>query len=133
MMCTCATHCTLSTYHDAACCNNGACTCTCHGDIKLFLDDERETPEGWLRVYTIEQAFFWLRSRRVTHLSLDNDLGKLDPTTEGFNVLDRMEEWVYYDPTFPIPIITIHSSNAARATSMRQTAAKLEAIRQQGS
>lgn len=128
-MCTCATHCTLNSYHDKGCCDAGACDCWCHGEIKLYLDDERETPDGWFRVYNIEQAFFWLRSRRVTHLSVDNDLGKLDPTTEGFNVLDRLEEWIYFDPSFPIPIITVHSANAGRTPAMRQVAAKLEAIR----
>lgn len=130
-MCGCSVHCTLNTYHDKGCCDAGACTCACHGSIKLYLDDERPTPEGWFRVYNINQAFFWLASRRVTHLSVDNDLGKLDPTTEGFNVLDRLEEWVYYDRTFPVPIITVHSANAGRTPSMKQVAAKLEAIRQQ--
>lgn len=130
-MCTCAVHCTLNAYHEKACCEQSACDCWCHGEIKLFLDDERDTPEGWFRVYNIDQAFFWLGSRRVTHLSVDNDLGKLDPSTEGFNVLDRLEEWVHFDSTFPIPIITVHSSNAGRVQSMRQVAAKLESLRQE--
>jgi hypothetical protein len=100
-------------------------------DIKLYLDDERDTPEGWVRVYGIEQAKTVLRSRRVSYLSVDNDLGNLDPKTEGFNLLDWLEESVYNDPTFPIPIITVHSSNAGRTPAMRQTAAKLEKIRQE--
>ncbi len=99
--------------------------------MKLYMDDERVTPEGWQRTYDIEETKKFLETRTVTHLSLDNDLGSLDPTTEGYNVLDWLEEQVYFDPTFPIPIIYIHSSNASRATSMRQVAAKLERIRQQ--
>lgn len=130
-MCTCAVHCTLNTYHESTCCSGKACPCWCHGNIKLFLDDERQTPEGWFRTYRVEDTLYWLSSRRVTHLSLDNDLGREDPNTEGFNVLNTLEEWLYIDQTFPVPIITIHSSNAARAMSMRQVASKLELIRQQ--
>lgn len=99
--------------------------------VKLYLDDDRQTPDGWVRVYGIEQAKTVLRSRRVSHLSVDNDLGSLDPKTEGFNLLNWLEETVHDDPTFPVPIITVHSANAGRAPSMRQTAAKLELIRQQ--
>lgn len=93
------------------------------------MDDRRETPEGWTRTYNVEDTLRMLGTCQVTHLSLDNDLGEGQP--EGYVVLDRLEEWVYDDPTFPVPIITIHSSNAARAPVMRQVAAKLEAIRQQ--
>jgi len=99
--------------------------------IKLYLDDERETPEGWLRVWGIEQAKLILRTRTVSHLSVDNDLGSLDPKTEGHHILSWLELQVYEDPTFPIPIITIHSANAGRVPSMRQVADKLEQIRQQ--
>lgn len=95
------------------------------------MDDERQTPEGWTRTYNIEETKELLLTRKVTHLSLDNDLGSEDPKTEGFNVLDWLEEQVYNDPTFPIPEMTVHSSNAGRAPSMRRTVAKLELIRQQ--
>lgn len=68
-MCTCAVHCTFNTYHEKACCEAPACRCFCHGDIILYMDDVRETPEGWFRTYTVEQTLYWLGSRRVTHLS----------------------------------------------------------------
>jgi hypothetical protein len=29
-MCTCATHCPNSTYHERACCDEVWCTCRCH-------------------------------------------------------------------------------------------------------
>lgn len=97
--------------------------------MKVYLDDERPTPSGWHRTYSVDETLHCLSSRTVTYLSLDNDLGSLDPTTEGFNVLNILEEWVHFDPTFPIPIITIHSSNASRVASMLKVVAKLEAIR----
>ena len=97
--------------------------------MKVFLDDERVTPTGWYRTFTVEETIDVLKTRRVLELSLDNDLGEGLP--EGFRVLDWLEEEVNNDPSFPIPIIAVHSSNASRAQSMRQTAHKLEYIRQQ--
>lgn len=99
--------------------------------MKLYMDDERPTPEGWVRTFTVDQTKAVLETRKVTHLSLDNDLGSLDPKTEGYNVLNWLEEMVYNDASFPIPIITIHSANAGRTPMMRMVAAKLELIRQQ--
>jgi hypothetical protein len=100
-------------------------------EIKLYLDDARPTPAGWARVFNIEDAKVVLNTRSITHLSVDNDLGSEDHTTEGYNLLNWLEEQVYFDPTFPVPIITVHSSNEGRAPAMRQVAAKLELIRQE--
>ena len=95
------------------------------------MDDARATPADWTRTYNIEETKALLLTRQVTHLSLDNDLGSLDPKTEGFNVLDWLDEVVNDDPTFPLPEMTVHSSNAGRAVSMRQAIQRLERIRQQ--
>lgn len=84
-----------------------------------------------MRTYDVPSTLQLLLTRTCTHLSVDNDLGGIDHTTEGFNVLNALEEWVFNDHTFPVPVITVHSSNAGRTPSMRQTAARLEAIRQQ--
>ncbi len=99
--------------------------------MMVYLDDKRETPAGWVRTYTVEQTKDALLTRQVTHLSLDNDLGSEDPKTEGFNVLDWLDEQVFNDPTFPIPEMQVHSSNAGRAPSMRRAIERLERIRQQ--
>lgn len=97
--------------------------------IRIYLDDEREAPRGWVRAYTVEEAKKLLLTRTASHLSCDNDLGEGEP--EGHTLLTWLEETVHFDPTFPIPLITVHSANAGRAPAMRQTAAKLEALRQQ--
>jgi hypothetical protein len=89
--------------------------------MKIFLDDERITPEGWIRTYSVEETIEYLKTRQVTHLSCDNDLGSLDVKTEGFNVLNWLEQEVFNDPSFPVPEITIHSSNASRVKSMLAT------------
>jgi hypothetical protein len=97
--------------------------------MKLFLDDERNTPEGWTRVYTVAEAIAYLSTRQVTHLSCDNDLGSLETAEEGFNVLNWLEEMVFNDPTFPVPEITVHSSNAARVKSMLATVESINRLK----
>jgi hypothetical protein len=97
--------------------------------MKVFMDDVRETPDGWFRTFTVEETIEKLKTRQVKFLSLDNDLG--DGLLEGFRVLDWLDEKLYNDPTFPVPEMTVHSSNAARAQSMRQVIRRLELIRRQ--
>ncbi len=86
--------------------------------MKVFLDDLRDTPDGWVRVYTVEETITLLESGVVTELSLDNDLG--EGLLEGYKVLDWLEEKVYFNPHFRIPAITIHSANASRVEYMKR-------------
>lgn len=97
--------------------------------MKVFMDDLRETPREWTRTYTVEETKTLLLTRQVTHLSLDNDLG--EGLEEGYKVLDWLEEMVYNDTTFPIPVITVHSANATRVEYMKRTITHMEHIRQQ--
>ncbi len=97
--------------------------------IKVFMDDARETPHGWHRTYTVDETIAVLQTRTVTHLSLDNDLGENQP--EGYKVLDWLEETVYNDTSFPMPEVTVHSSNASRVEYMHRTLRNIERIRQQ--
>lgn len=128
-MCTCPVHCTLNSHHEKSCCENPPCDCWCHESMMIYMDDDRQTPDGWYRTYRVEDTIYWLQSRRVTHLSLDNDLG--EGRQEGYKVIDWLEETVYFDKTFPLPEITVHSANASRADYMRRAAANIERIRQQ--
>lgn len=87
--------------------------------MMIYLDDERPTPEGWTRTYTVAQTidvFLNPNVGPVTHLSLDNDLG--EGQREGFQVLDWLEDRVAADPTFPVPIVLIHSANPVRRAYM---------------
>lgn len=96
--------------------------------MKIYMDDERVTPEGWMRTYTVEETITQLETRQVTHLSLDNDLG--EGLLEGWNVIDWLEEQVYNDPTFPLPEVTIHSANASRVEYMQRALRSIKNIRQ---
>jgi hypothetical protein len=97
--------------------------------IKVYLDDERCTPEGWVRTYTVEETIEKLETRQVYHLSLDNDLG--EGLQEGYKVLDWLEEKVYNTPSFPIPEISVHSANSSRVQYMLRACKSIERIRQQ--
>lgn len=97
--------------------------------MRVYLDDERETPVDWERTYTVEETIYLLSTRQVEALSLDNDLG--EGFREGFEVLDWLEKTIYNDETFPMPQITIHSANASRVEYMQRALRSIERIRQQ--
>lgn len=99
------------------------------GEMKVYMDDERHTPAGWERTFTVKQTIDKLMTRQVTHLSLDNDLGW--DQEEGYKVMDWLEETVYNDMSFPMPEITIHTANAARGAYMQRVLNNIERIRQQ--
>jgi hypothetical protein len=97
--------------------------------MKIYMDDARDTPNGWTRTYTVDETIKVLLTRTVTHLSLDNDLGDGQP--EGYKVVDWLEETIYNDMTFPLPEVTVHSSNASRVEYMQRALRSIERIRQQ--
>ncbi|MBF4323163.1 cyclic-phosphate processing receiver domain-containing protein, partial [Vibrio anguillarum] len=61
--------------------------------MKVYLDDERDTPEGWVRSYWPEEVIELLKSGNVTEISLDHDLGDDDHGT-GYDVVLWIEEAV---------------------------------------
>ena len=76
--------------------------------IKIYLDDVREAPKGWLLVKNAEHAIWWLKFEGVGEISLDHDLGEGQLT--GYDVVKWIEKEVYTNDFVP-PIIHIHSSN----------------------
>lgn len=86
--------------------------------MKVFLDDERATPKGWVRCHWPEEVIELLHSENVTEVSLDHDLGD-DARGTGYDVLLWIEEAVASRGWTP-PILSVHSAN----TSARQ---KMEA------
>ena len=93
--------------------------------VKLFLDDERQTPEGWVRVYWPDEAITLLRTGEVTEISLDHDLGD-DVRGTGYDVILWIEEAVQLRSFVP-PRIHVHSANAAARIRMH---AGIKAIEQ---
>lgn len=96
--------------------------------MKIFLDDERQTPDGWVRCYWPKDVIKHLMTGECTHLSLDHDLGD-DSIGTGYDVLMWLEEQVFISRTFPIPEITIHSSNASAAQRMRAAVESIKRLK----
>ena len=87
---------------------------------KLYLDDERMTPDGWERVYTAHEAIAALRTGTITHISLDHDLGDLDGDCgDGYDVACFIEAGAYHG-TLPKLVWAIHSANPVGAQRMKE-------------
>ena len=86
--------------------------------MKVYLDDERETPEGWVRVYWPDEAIRLLSDGCVTEISLDHDLGDDDRGT-GYDVVLWVEEAVATEGFVP-PLMKVHSANSSAREKMER-------------
>jgi hypothetical protein len=84
--------------------------------MKVYLDDERATPEGWHRVYWPDEAIALLQTEKVTEISLDHDLGD-DQRGTGYDVILWIEEAVITRGFVP-PKISVHSANSSAREKM---------------
>ena len=87
--------------------------------IKIFLDDLRPTPDGFIRTYTVEETIKAILEHdgNIDTVSLDNDLG--DGLDEGRKVMDWIEASAYFDMLRPIPNLLIHSGNNVAVDGMK--------------
>jgi hypothetical protein len=53
------------------------------GSVRVWLDDRRAAPEGWVHVRTPEEAIDLLRAGGIEELSLDHDLGSTSGCASG--------------------------------------------------
>lgn len=85
--------------------------------MKVWLDDLRALPPGYdVLAKNYDECVAFLKTGKVTHLSLDNDLGE---PMEGRHVID----WLYepaYERTIPPIRMQIHSSNGGAIPAMLQ-------------
>lgn len=79
--------------------------------MKVFLDDERQTPAGWVRTYWPDEAIALLEAGAVTEISLDHDLGD-DVRGTGYDVVLWIEEAVA-TRGFIAPRVLVHSANSS--------------------
>jgi hypothetical protein len=84
--------------------------------MKVYLDDERSTPAGWVRVYWPDEAIELLRTGEVVEISLDHDLGD-DERGTGYDVVLWIEEQVALHGFVP-PQISVHSANVSARAKM---------------
>lgn len=86
--------------------------------IKIFLDDIRPAPEGWIRTFTAWETIAFLKAGKVDEISLDHDLGEgtygtNDDPGSGRDVV----LWLAEHGGFPL-VIKIHSRNPVGAKWM---------------
>lgn len=96
--------------------------------MKVFLDDVRTAPEGWVHVLWPDEVIALLKTGQVTDLSLDHDLGD-DARGTGYDVLLWIEASVVEHGFVP-PNISIHSANPVARGRME---AAVRSISWQGS
>ena len=97
--------------------------------MKIYLDDERETPQGWIRVYWPHEAISLLKTGSVTEISLDHDLGN-DVIGTGYDVVLWIEEAIYHR-LIPLPKITVHSANTSARIKMEAGIKNIERLNKQ--
>ncbi|MFA7555062.1 MAG: cyclic-phosphate processing receiver domain-containing protein [Spongiibacteraceae bacterium] len=92
--------------------------------MKVYLDDERETPSGWVRVYWPAEAITLLEKGEVDEISLDHDLGD-DPRGTGYDVVLWIEEAVATRGFVP-PKMKVHSANSSARLKMELGISNIE-------
>ena len=94
--------------------------------VKVYLDDSRPTPAGWVPARWPDEVIRLLEQGNVAELSLDHDLGD-DAHGTGYDVLVWLEEAVATRGFHP-PRISVHSANPAAGRRMLQAIAAIERL-----
>ncbi|OCH19282.1 cyclic-phosphate processing receiver domain-containing protein [Aliivibrio logei] len=84
--------------------------------MKIYLDDERKTPDGWVRAYWPNEVISLLKFEYVTEVSLDHDLGD-DQRGTGYDVILWIEEAIAIHGFKP-PKLKVHSANISARRKM---------------
>lgn len=72
--------------------------------IKLWVDDERQPPEGWIWAKTFDEAVDAINHNELEIISLDHDLGIQSKT--GY----ELAKWLSQNQKWP-SLVNIHSAN----------------------
>jgi hypothetical protein len=83
------------------------------GQLKVWLDDVRPAPDGWVLAKNVQEAQAHLEAGEVTHLSLDHDLGGDGPDAYALCL------WMAENNVWPTESIGIHSYNPVGRENMR--------------
>jgi len=99
--------------------------------MKLWLDDLRPAPEGWVRCYWPEEVLEFIRGGEVTEISLDHDLGDcpagyMEPERTGMMVLTALAQMQADNPDLVLPVIHVHSMNIIASKRMKEIVKLLE-------
>jgi hypothetical protein len=93
--------------------------------MRIFLDDTRPAPHGWVLARWPAEVIALLETGKVEELSLDHDLG--DAHRTGYDVLVWIEEAVALRGFRP-PVIAVHSANAVGRQRMARAIESIERL-----
>ena len=97
--------------------------------IKIYLDDKREAPYGWIQCRWPNEVIEFIKKGNVEIISLDHDLGGVVDDNKheitGMDVLNWLEQSINEDIKFMPPTIIIHTQNAAKFSEMKKLAHKI--------
>jgi hypothetical protein len=94
--------------------------------MRVYLDDERATPDGWTRTFWPDEVIALLKTGEVSELSLDHDLGD-DERGTGYDVVLWIEEAVALEGFVP-PKISVHSANSSARDKMLSGIGSIEKL-----
>lgn len=96
--------------------------------MKVFLDDTRETPEGYIRANTVHELAKLLmdKDNNITEISLDHDLG--EDTLTGYEFMRWLEAMVFNNRISNIPEIKFHTANPVGRKNMELVLASIKKI-----
>jgi hypothetical protein len=83
--------------------------------MKLYVDDIRNTPNGFNRAYSVNQAIAMMTANNVQEISLDHDMG--DFANDGGDVI-KLVYWMIQNSIFP-PVVHFHTSNPVGLNNMK--------------
>ena len=93
--------------------------------MKLYLDDIRKCPDGWIPVRNFLDMIQLLQEQDVTEISLDHDMGGLEPT--GYDLLNWIERKVFEEGFIP-PKMYVHTWNLTGRKNMLLAIKKIESM-----
>lgn len=93
--------------------------------MKVFLDDIRMPPDNsWVIARGYQDAIYYLKTGKVTTISLDHDLGEQHT---GYDVCLWIEEKVFKKRFYP-PTIYVHSANPVGRRRIEQSISKISTL-----
>lgn len=95
--------------------------------IKIYLDDERKAPPGYIQARWPDEVIKMLKKREVDEISLDHDLGD-DTKGTGYDVILWIEKAVV-EKDFEPPKIKVHSANTSARRKMEAGIKQIEKLK----
>jgi len=97
--------------------------------IKVWLDDVRKAPSGWIHFKTVPELieFYRKNNNKISELSLDHDLGEDIPT--GYDFMVWLEEKFHTGKYKIVPKIKVHSANPVGKRKMEQAIKSIERLK----